>query len=282
MQSFQEMMDYIRPEQVGRYWFRGLSPQTQGRVFGGQVVAQCLLAAYATVDETFTAHSLHAYFLRGGDPKQPIEFEVDPIRDGSSFCTRRVVARQNGQAIFNTSVSYQVQEQGFEHSEPMPKLQPPVAKPLSDINRDIEGDKELNPRQRNMFQIFQVQRERANIKQDPDSTLVRAHWFCTRGPLEDDPRLHQAALALISDFSLLGTCIQKQGLEDWEDDLMIASLDHAIWFHRPVNINDYVLYGSDSPWAGNSRGFNRGSFWNTSGELIASTIQESLVRKKRR
>lgn len=277
MHDFQEVMDYIQPEQVGRCWFRGRSPRPQGRIFGGQVLAQCLMAANATVDESLLAHSMHAYFLRAGDPNSPIEFEVDPIRDGRSFCTRRVVARQHGQAIFNTSVSYQVIEAGFEHSEPIPVTEVPERTSV----QQSDVDDEANRNRPNMLDLYCVERRRVAKYQPSDGMPLRVDWFRGRGELRNEARLHQAALALISDFSLLGTCIYKQGYRDWDEKLMVASLDHAIWFHAPVNLNDYVLYGCDSPWAGNARGFNRGKFWSADGQLIASTTQESLVREKR-
>lgn len=279
MDDFQAVMDHIQPEQVGRYWFRGQSPNPQMRIFGGQVLAQCLLAANATVSDEFLAHSMHAYFLRAGDPQAPIEFEVDPIRDGRSFATRRVVARQHGQAIFNTSVSYQVTEDGFSHSEPMPE----VPWPVGSVGEEAEGRISTAENVRfPLLDLYQVERWWITQRTDEPQEPIQQNWYRVRGNLADDPRLHQAALALISDFSLLGTAFYPQGIKRWDKDYIIASLDHAIWFHAPINVNELVLYQCDSPWAGNARGFNRGKFWSEDGTLLASTTQEGLMRKRTR
>lgn len=274
MPNLQEVMDLIQPEQVGRYWFRGHSPTPQQRIFGGQVAAQCLLAANATVPVELMAHSMHAYFLRAGDPTTPIEFEVDPIRDGRSFATRRVVARQGGQAIFNTSISYQVTEEGWGHSEPMPAIEPPALDTdpaeISDVPKGVT----------NFLRLYGTERYRVTRRMDEPQPPIQQNWFRGRGELREEPRLHQAALAMMSDFSLLGTAFYPLGNKNWEQDYMVASLDHAIWFHAPINVNDFMLYQCDSPWAGNARGFNRGHFWSADGTLIASTTQEALMRRK--
>ncbi len=269
MQNFQDVMDFIQPEQVGRHWFRGHSLNPQSRIYGGQVLTQCLLAANATVDESLIAHSMHAYFLRAGDPTAPIEFEVDPIRDGRSFCTRRVVARQNDKAIFNTSVSYQVVEAGFEHSQPAPPYG--IPEPSDVIPPDV-------PKSPNLMDLYNVERRTVTDFVAVEGGPQRLNWFKGRGQLREDPRTHQAAMALVSDFSLLSACIYRQGYRNWDSELMVASLDHAIWFHGPVDMNKGVFYGCESPWAGNARGFNRGMFWDTEGRLVGSTTQESLVR----
>ncbi len=271
MNSFQDVIDLIYPEQVGRCWFRGQSPQPQGRIFGGQVLAQCLLAANATVEGPLLAHSMHAYFLRGGDPTIPIEFDVDPIRDGRSFATRRVVALQNGAAIFNTSISYQITEAGFTHSQPLPDAPLP-----EDQDESMRGSK--YPTFSDMYQIDRVRvTQRSSEPQEKQQ-----NWFKVRGELISDARIHQAGLALISDCALLGTSFYPQGLQDWDRDHVVASLDHAIWFHEIPDITDFILYECDSPWAGNARGFNRGQLWNRDGKLLASTTQEALVRPKTR
>ena len=271
MPSFQDVMDLIRPEQVGRHWFRGKSPTPQPRIFGGQVLAQCLLAANETVDKALMAHSMHAYFLRAGDPTTPIEFDVDPIRDGRSFATRRVVARQRGEAIFNTSISYQITEAGFTHSEAMPDV----------LSPEEAAELDLGPKYKSFSDMYQIDRLRLTARSDQPQKKQQ-NWFRAAGGLESDPRLHQAALALISDCALLGTTFYPQGMNDWDINHVVASLDHAIWFHDPVDVTDYVLYECDSPWAGNARGFNRGQIWSRAGVLLASTTQEALVRPKTR
>ena len=269
MPNFQDVMDLIKPEQVGRYWFRGHSPTPQPRIFGGQVLAQCLLAANDTVDNTLIAHSMHAYFLRAGDSTIPIEFDVDPIRDGRSFATRRVVARQRGDAIFNTSISYQITEAGFTHSEKMPEV--PSPEEAAALN--------LGPKYKSFSDMYQIDRVRITARTEQPQQKQQ-NWFKAAGQLKEDPRLHQAALALISDCALLGTSFYPQGMQDWDINHIAASLDHAIWFHEPVNVSDFLLYECDSPWAGNARGFNRGQFWSQDGTLLASTTQEALVRPK--
>lgn len=275
MQDIQAVVDLINPKQVGRYWFSGQSPIPQGRIFGGQVVAQCLLAANQTVPEELVAHSMHAYFLRAGNPQEPIEFEVDPIRNGRSFATRRVVARQNEQAIFNTSVSYQIVEGGISHGEEMPEVAAPETIQPSNSSSSQENEKY------NLLDLFQIERRQITAFSDAPQPPHQINWFRTRGQLGNDPRLHQAVLAMITDFSLLGTGFLPHRVGDWRKEFMFASLDHAIWFHAPVDINKFILYQCDSPWAGNARGFNRGSIWSEQGTLLASVTQEGLMRKKR-
>ena len=273
METFQEVLDFIQPERVGRFWFRGNSIRPQMRIFGGQVLAQCLMAANQTIAEEMNAHSMHAYFLRAGDPNAPIEFEVDPIRNGRSFATRRVVARQHDQAIFNTSISYQVIEDGVGHSIDMPSVEIP------EFNNQPELDKDGKLRFP-LLDRFAVERMRGAADRATGGKVVQNNWYRGKGVLRDDPRVHQAALALISDFSLLGTALRAHDVVDWERDYILASLDHAIWFHAPINLNDTVLYHCDSPWSGNARGFNRGQFWSPDGVLLASTTQEGLMRRK--
>lgn len=267
-------MDFIQPERVGNYWFRGKSPLPQGRIFGGQVLAQSLMAANMTVDESHSAHSMHAYFLRAGDPNIPIEFAVDPIQTDELCSTRRVVAKQNNQAIFNTSIGYRIFEDGFQHSGPSP-----VKAGAEDT--ELYHAMYSSAQKPDFFDLYCVERRRVVDVPKGAGMPTRLDWFKGKGSLRDDARLHQATLALISDFSLLGTCIYHQGYNNWQNDLMAASLDHAIWFHEPVNLNEQVLYGCDSPWAGNARGFNRGKFWDATGKLVASTTQEALVRIKK-
>ena len=189
MRNFQDVMDLIKPEQVGRYWFRGHSPTPQPRIFGGQVLAQCLLAANDTVDSALMAHSMHAYFLRAGDSTIPIEFDVDPIRDGRSFATRRVVARQKGEAIFNTSISYQITEAGFTHSEKMPLV--PSPEEAEALN--------LGPKYKSFSDMYQIDRVRITARSGQPQQKQQ-NWFKASSHLKEDPRLHQAALALILDI----------------------------------------------------------------------------------
>ena len=272
MPTFSEVLDLIQPKQVGRYWFVGTSPPQGPRIFGGQVLSQSLMAANATVPNVLTAHSLHAYFLRPGNPNEPIEFEVDPIRDGRSFSTRRVVARQNQQAIFNTAISYHVQEQGLEHSLTMPRVDPPDFETAARHREPAETAY--------MLDIFGIERQRLIGHEEHAQEPHLRNWFRAHGELRDDPRLHQVALALLSDFSLLSTVFLPVAGRRWQTDFMFASLDHAMWFHGPVNVSRPVLYDCESPWAGNGRGFTRGQLWSECGRPLASVAQEVLVRAK--
>ena len=269
--TFSEVLDVVTPKRVGDYWFIGDSLKPQFRLFGGQVVAQCLLAAYETVEEHLTAHSMHCYFLRAGDANVPIELEVDPIRNGRSFCTRRVVARQKGEAIFNTSISYHVHEEGMSHSLSMPDVISPQEAAALNAERDTNMP-------RTLLDLFGTERERITERLPQAQDPVSQSWFRVIGPFEGNVRTQQAALAMISDFSLYSTAFSAFPYERPEKVFIGASLDHAIWFHEVPRMQDWVLYDTDSPWSGGGRGYNRGSLWSQDGKLIASTAQEGLMR----
>ncbi|MBT5134155.1 MAG: acyl-CoA thioesterase II [Halieaceae bacterium] len=272
--TFAEVLDVVTPERVGDYWFIGDSLKPQFRLFGGQVVAQCLLAAYETVEDHFTAHSMHCYFLRAGDASVPIELEVDPIRNGRSFCTRRVVARQRGEAIFNTSISYHVEEEGMSHSLDMPEVISPEE--AMRLNAERDG---LLPH--SLLDLFGVERERITERLPEAQEPVSQSWYRVIGPFEGCLRTQQAALAMISDFSLYSTAFSAFPYERPEKVFVGASLDHAIWFHDIPKMDEWVLYDTYSPWSGGARGYNRGSLWSRDGKLIASTAQEGLMRIRR-
>lgn len=272
--TFSEVLDVVTPKQVGDYWFIGDSLKPQFRLFGGQVVAQCLLAAYETVEEHLTAHSMHCYFLRAGDASVPIELEVDPIRNGRSFCTRRVVARQNGEAIFNTSISYHVHEEGMSHSLSMPDVISPEEARALNAERD-------NNMPRSLLDLFGTERERITERLPEAQEPISQSWYRVIGPFDGDVRMQQAALAMISDFSLYSTAFSAFPYERPEKVFIGASLDHAIWFHEVPRMQDWVLYDTYSPWSGGGRGYNRGSLWSRDGQLIASTAQEGLMRIRR-
>lgn len=275
MQSFAEMIDFIRPQQIGRYWFIGHSPEPQPRIFGGQVLAQALMAAYDTVAEPLIAHSLHGYFLRPGNANEIIELEVDPIRDGRSFCTRRVVARQQGKAIFNASISFQINEEGVSHQQDAPRVASPET--LLAEAEDSDEIRRLWP----AMKVFQTDRVTTITRNNGPHPPVQSTWYKGTGGLSRNIRDQQAGLALISDFSLLSTAHLPHCTTDIDDNFINASLDHAIWFHTPLaDPDDYFLYHCESPWAGGARSFNRGSFWSRDGLLIASTAQEGLMRPK--
>ena len=279
MTCFTEVLEHIAPRQTDAFAFIGDSLMPQQRIFGGQVVAQCLMAANQTVESELNAHSLHAYFLRAGDPSSPIDFEVDPIRDGRSFSTRRVVARQKGEAIFNTSISYHCEEEGVSHCFTMPEV--PAPRSEADDLSSFRGFT-TKPGDPNLIDLYQIERQRVTEYLAEEQPPLGRSWFRAVGPLRDDRTTHQAALVMISDYSLLSTVFYPHPFSNPIKHFMAASLDHAIWFHHPGKMDDWVLYDCDSPRAGGGRGFSRGFLWSQDGTLLASTAQESLMRVKRR
>ena len=262
--------------------FRGVSPpEPVQRVFGGQVLAQALVAATRTVDPARPCHSFHAYFLRAGDPAVPILYEVDRSRDGASFTARRVVAIQHGVPIFTLAASFQRVEAGFEHQSQMPVAPPPET--LEDDQQVLLRDPGLSDGMRAW-----VGRERAfetrsvlgrGIGDRPARPALDHIWLKTRGPLPDDPAIHRALLAFVSDMSLLDTALLPHGKSIFSD-VKVASLDHAMWFHRPFRADDWLLYVHDSPSASGARGFNRGAIYTRDGVLVASVAQEGLIRPR--
>lgn len=256
--------------------FRGVQPdEERQRVFGGQVLAQALMAAGRTVDKG-RVHSLHAYFLRPGDPKVPILYEVDRIRDGKSFTTRRVVAIQHGRAIFNMQTSFHVDEPGFEHQRPMPEVPRPEEVPsLLERLRTANGDlDEFFTRPHPIEQRF--------IGALPWSGEVRGMeqqlWIRADGTLGDDPLLHAAVATYASDMSLFDSILGPHAIS-WDDGtFMGASLDHCMWFHKDFRADDWLLYDSESPVAGGARGLGRGFLYDQSGRLVVSMVQEGLTR----
>ena len=261
--------------------FRGVSRDIgTERVFGGQVLAQALLAASLTVEERL-AHSLHAYFLRAGDPEAPIVYNVDRSRDGRSFSARRVVAIQHGHAIFTLSASFQVAEEGLEHQFPEPDVPGPdaVGKSVLLSAETLQHLPQKMQRWLDRFGPFEFRPVRGadphdRIPQPPYKEL----WFKLHGELEDDPRLHRALLAYVSDFHLVGTATLPHGISWVQGNLMIASLDHAMWFHRDFRLDDWLLYSCDSPSTSGGRGLARGMIHDRQGRLVASTAQEGVIR----
>lgn len=271
-------------EQLEVNLFRGVSPQEGAkRIYGGQVIAQALLAAYKTVEERI-CHSLHCYFIRPGDPNIPIIFEVDRARDGQSFTTRRVIAIQHGRQIFNFAASFQVVERGFTHQFPMPTA--PAPEGLRDeVEEDAEASSKLPEDQREPVRHRPIEvrwidqpLDRADgAKLDPHQNL----WFRSRRALGDDPRWHQVALAYASDMALLGTSMRPHGVNWRSPGMQTASLDHAMWFHEPTDFTQWHLYEMDSPSAAGARGFSRGSIFRQDGTLVASCVQEGLIRQRK-
>jgi acyl-CoA thioesterase-2 len=278
------LLDVLNLEPLEQNLFRGISPKDGWqRVYGGQVLGQALVAAGRTVDDPRAAHSLHGYFLLAGDPAHPIIYEVERTRDGGSFTTRRVKAIQHGRAIFTMSVSFQKDEDGFEHGLAMPEVPPPES---------LQSARELMARlidamPQNMRSYWQRENPIELRPVDVSRYLSREArppqqhiWLKANGRLPDDPRLHQCVLAYASDFTLLDTALIAHGKLLFDTDIQLASLDHALWFHQAFRADEWVLYAQDSPNASGARGFCRGSFFTRDGRLVASTAQEGLIRKR--
>jgi len=264
--------------------FRGRSPQVGWqRVFGGQVIAQALMAAQRTVARDRIVHSLHAYFMRPGDPSVPIVYQVERIRDGSSFNTRRAVAIQHGEAIFALSASFQIEEPGFDHQILMPDVPAPekllderqiaaqfLANAPAPIRKYWERERPIEIRPISLTHYF------SDEKLDP----VQHVWVRATGPVPDDRYYQAAILAYLSDMTLLDTSLYPHGTSIFDQTIQVASLDHSMWFHRPTKLDDWLLYTQDSPSASGARGLTRGSLFTRDGTLIASVAQEGLIRKR--
>ena len=281
--AIETLLSILDLEPLEHNLFRGLSPQVGWqRVFGGQVIGQALVAAARTVKDR-DAHSLHAYFMRPGDPSVPILYEVDRIRDGNSFATRRVVAIQHGRAIFSMSASFQIGEPGLDHQIPMPRVPPPEELPSEAELRELY----VHAAPKSVRRYWQHERPielrpvdlRHYVSRDPlePSQYV---WVRATGRLPDDVDVHRCVLAYASDMTLLDTSLFAHGRAIFDHDLQVASLDHALWFHRPFRADDWLLYAMDSPSASGARGFNRGSLFSRDGRLVASVAQEGLIRQR--
>jgi acyl-CoA thioesterase-2 len=277
-----ELVTLLDLEPIEVNIFRGHSPEVaRQRVFGGQVAGQALVAAGRTVDSGFGVHSLHAYFLRPGDPTVPILYEVDRIRDGRSFVTRRVVAIQHGKAIFHLQSSFHVDETSFEHQFPMPDGIP-APEDLPDFKARMAPYKDLMGAEYERDRAIDfrpVEWGPADRKRSlPPSQNV---WIRADGTLPDDPVLHQCVVTYASDMTLLDTATLPHGLGATDEQLFMASLDHAMWFHRPFRADEWLLYAQDSPSASRARGLARGLIFTRSGELAVSVVQEGLIRLQR-
>ena len=281
----QRLVDLLDLETLEVDLFRGQS-QDSGwqRVYGGQVVAQALMAASRTVRPERLAHSLHAYFLRPGDPHAPIVYRVERDRDGQSFSTRRVVAIQHGRPIFNLSASFQIEELGFTHASRMPQVADPETLP-SELEVFERNAATLTPAQRYLW----LKRERAFEFRMVESIdwaspqrqpPVSHHWFRSAAPLPTDPVLARCLLAYASDMTLLDTCLLPHGIA-WNDpSLQVASIDHALWFNATPDLSGWLLSAQESPASGNGRGLNRGLIFAQDGRLVATSMQEALIRHR--
>ena len=285
--AVQELVDILDLEPLELNLFRGRSPQSSWqRVFGGQVIGQALVAACRTVEDVALRppHSLHAYFLLGGDPKVPIIYEVDRIRDGKSFTTRRVVAIQHGHAIFSMSVSFHVHEDGWSHQFAMPEVPGPDALPSEAELKERVWPKMPEPVRR----YYERERpiELRPVEYDrylgAASKENRFHiWIRATGRLPDEPAIHQCVLAYASDMTLLDAALISHQRSVFSADIMAASLDHALWFHRAFRADEWLLYAQDSPSLAHCRGFSRGLIFASDGTLVASVAQEGLLRQRR-
>ncbi len=259
-----------------------------GRMFGGQVIAQALQSAQLSVPSEKIAHSLHAYFLRGGKEGPPVEYTVDRDFDGRSFANRRVVARQDGTPILNMTASFQTAEDGLEHDHAaMPDVEPPEdLKPDMELRRDYaDALPDLSDTHRNVMlrpRPIEMRTVDRLHWMNSEPRAPQAHsWFRTAASLPDDLAMHRAIITYASDYTLLGTAALPHGLSWMRGELNGASLDHAIWFHRDARADEWLLYATDSPWSGGGRGFNRGRIFTRDGALVASVAQEGVIRRRR-
>ncbi len=280
-----DLLSILDLEELDLNLFRGRSPQSGWqRVFGGQVIGQALVAAVRTVDASRPPHSMHAYFLLPGDPKVPIIYDVDRMRDGGSFTTRRVTARQHGHPIFSMLVSFHGEEAGLDHQAPMPDVPGPESLPSEAEVREKVLPSMPDPVRRyyereRPIELRPVEFGRYLGKKIPDGKFHV--WMKTTGKLPDDPAIHRCVLAYTSDMGLLDTALVPHGRTLFEKEFMAASLDHALWLHRPFRADEWLLYAQDSPNLHGSRGFARGLIFKQDGTLVASVAQEGLVRLRR-
>ena len=277
-QAVETLLNTLDLEPLEINLFRGVSPNVGWqRVYGGQVIGQALVAAQRTVGEERRVHSLHGYFMRPGDPENPIVYEVDRIRDGGSFTTRRVVAIQHGKAIFSMSASFQILEEGLQHMFEMPDV--PRPDNLSSEKELAEQFIEHAPE--NVRKYWQRERpielRPTDLRHYISGNKLPPHqnvWFRATGPLPNDPAIQEAVLAYASDMTLLDTSLFAHGRAVFDPHLQVASLDHAMWFHRPINMEKWHLYTQDSPNSSGARGLTRGSIFSEDGQLVASAAQE--------
>lgn len=286
MTPLEELLALLDLERVEEDIFRGTSRDAViPRVFGGQVAAQALVAAGRTVPGDRPPHSLHAYFLRPGDPGRPIVYTVDRIRDGRSFTTRRVVAVQHGRPIFHLSASFQVHEEGLEHQEPMPAAPDPLALPTAAEMLPRYADRFGGPEVLDKLLEARAAVDLRYADEPPFGSVGAAReprsqvWFRTNGKLADDPLLHVCLATYVSDMTLLDSVLLAHGRGGWAvGDVVGASLDHAMWFHRPFRADEWLLYDQESPTSQGGRGLARGRIFTVEGSLAVSVIQEGLVR----
>ena len=280
--TLQGLLAILNLEELDVNLFRGQSPdEAWQRVFGGQVIGQALVAASRTVEKR-RCHSLHAYFLRAGDPSVPILYEVDRARDGGSFSARRVIAVQRGKQIFNLAASFQTGEEGLEHQDPMPPDMPPPEELKTQEEWRQEVAHKLPPDLRSHFtrprpiEIRPVAPR--DMLQPQKAPPVQTVWFRVREKMPNDDGLHQCVLGYMSDMTLLDTAQRPHGISWMNKHLQVASLDHAMWFYRPFRVDEWLLYHQTSPGSAGGRGFNLGHVFTRQGQLVCSVAQEGLMR----
>ncbi|WP_174849266.1 acyl-CoA thioesterase II [Yersinia artesiana] len=284
-QALEKLLDLLFLEKIEEGIFRGQSEDLGLRqVFGGQVVGQAIYAAKQTVPTDRVVHSFHSYFLRPGDSSKPIIYDVETLRDGNSFSARRVSAIQNGKPIFYMTASFQSQEDGFEHQNTMPDVPPPeglmsetdIARKFAHLIPEKVRDKFIG------HQPIEMRPVRFhNPLQGSTAEPSRYVWFKANGAMPDDLRVHQYLLGYASDFNFLPTALQPHGIGFLEPGVQIATIDHSMWFHRPFRLDDWLLYAVESTSASGARGFVRGQIYNRDGVLVASTVQEGVIRLHR-
>ncbi|MFD7514494.1 acyl-CoA thioesterase [Streptomyces niveus] len=289
MNALESLLDLLDLERIEEDIFRGLSrPTAVPRVYGGQVAAQALVAAGRTVPADRSAHSLHAYFLRAGDPGAPIVYTVDRIRDGRSFTTRRVVAVQHGQPIFHLSASFQTYEDGLEHQAAMPPAPDPESLPTAAELLPRHADRFVDPSVVDRLLETRAAVDLRYVDAPPYATAGQVReprsqvWFRTAGKLADDPLLHVCLATYVSDMTLLDSVLLAHGRGGWASgDIVGASLDHAMWFHRPFRADEWLLYDQTSPSASGGRGLGQARIYTRDGDLAISVIQEGVMRVPR-
>ena len=279
-----ELLELLQLEKIEENIFRGRSQDLGfGNIFGGQVIGQSLSAATQTVPIEKSVHSIHGYFLLAGDPAKPIVYEVDCIRDGKSFTTRQVKAIQKGRAIFTLSASFQIEEDGYDHQAQMPDVTQP-----EDLKSDSELTNAIKHKIPEPFRTLLTCERPIEIRQvnpmnpfKPEKRTPFKHsWFRAKGEMPDDPSIHKYMLAYASDFGLVTTSLYPHGQSFWTPKMQVASLDHAMWFHRDFKMDDWLLYVMESPSASGARGFCHGKVYTRDGVLVASTSQEGLIRRR--
>ena len=276
------VVELLDLERIEHDIFRGRSPENEWRqrVFGGQVAGQALVAAGRTVPEDRPVHSLHAYFIRPGDPSVPLIYLVDRVRDGRSFTTRRVSAVQHGKTIFTLSASFHHPEEGVLHQRPMPEVPPPESVPsAAERMRELFGDAAADYTWANPIDIRHLGPLSFQAVSDPSLRVTHSMaWVRAAGELPDDPLLHVCLLTYASDMTLLDSVLLANGLS-WADGKTVgSSLDHAMWFHRPFRADQWLLYAQESPVAAGARGLARGELFTMDGKLVVSVVQEGLIR----